>query len=167
MAKFANPKAAAAARREPSYVGQTRTTCVATIERACPERVAAAAANVNCLPGVKIEDVRLALAGSREGVEVRWTSVSAPPLRNDILAAVTRVVHKFLRGIITPAGFGATDGLPMFGRNTDYGVDPTFIRDKDAFAHGLNERLPVKSFYDGLEMWYLLVKDLAGTAKKR
>jgi len=25
----------------------------------------------------------------------------------------------------------------------------------------------VKSFYDGLEMWYLLVKDLAGTAKKK
>jgi len=32
-------------------------------------------------------------------------------------------------------------------------------------AHGLNERLPVKSFYNGLEMWYLLIKDLAG--KKR
>ena len=63
---------------------------------------------------------------------------------------------------------GATDGLVFrsVGIPT-YGVDPTFIRDKDAFAHGLNERLPVKSFYDGLEMWYLLIKDLAGTAKKR
>jgi acetylornithine deacetylase/succinyl-diaminopimelate desuccinylase-like protein len=48
-----------------------------------------------------------------------------------------------------------------------YGVDPTFIRDKDSFAHGLNERLPVSSFYNGLEMWYVLVKDLAGTSKKR
>jgi acetylornithine deacetylase/succinyl-diaminopimelate desuccinylase-like protein len=45
-------------------------------------------------------------------------------------------------------------------------VDPTFIKDKDGFAHGLNERIPVKSFYDGLEIWYHLIKDLAGTGKK-
>jgi acetylornithine deacetylase/succinyl-diaminopimelate desuccinylase-like protein len=63
---------------------------------------------------------------------------------------------------------GATDGLVFraVGIPT-YGVDPTFIKDKDGFAHGLNERLPVESFYNSLEMWYLLIKDLAGTAKKR
>ena len=32
-----------------------------------------------------------------------------------------------------------------------YGTSETFIKDSDSFAHGLNERLPVKSFYDGLE----------------
>ena len=45
-----------------------------------------------------------------------------------------------------------------------YGVSDTFIKDSDDFAHGLNERLPVKSFYDGLEYWYVLMKDLAGQA---
>jgi len=30
--------------------------------------------------------------------------------------------------------------------------------------HGLNERVPVKSFYDYLDFWYVLVKDLASAA---
>src|SRR6187401_501161 len=184
MAKFAaNPKdeaAAAALAANPSYVGQTRTTCVATMlegghaQNALPQ---SAVANVNCriFPGVKIEEVRSALAGVvGEGIEVKVDgepmSSDASPLRKDLLAAVTRVVHKFYPGvtIVPQQASGATDGLVFrsVGIPT-YGVDPTFIRDKDAFAHGLNERLPVKSFYDGLEMWYLLVKDLAGTVKKR
>ena len=184
MAKFAaNPKdeaAAATLAANPSYVGQTRTTCVATMlegghaQNALPQ---CAAANVNCriFPGVKIEDVRVALAGVvGDGVEVKVDgdpmSSDASPLRNDIVAAVTRVVHKFYpeAAIVPQQASGATDGLVFrsVGIPT-YGVDPTFIRDKDAFAHGLDERLPVKSFYDGLEMWYLLVKDLAGTAKKK
>jgi acetylornithine deacetylase/succinyl-diaminopimelate desuccinylase-like protein len=184
MAKFAaNPKdeaAAATLAANPSYVGQTRTTCVATMlegghaQNALPQ---SASANVNCriFPGVKIEDVRLALAGVvGKDVEVAVDgspmSSDASPLRNDIVAAVTRVVHKFYpeATIVPQQASGATDGLVFrsVGIPT-YGVDPTFIRDKDAFAHGLNERLPVKSFYDGLEMWYLLIKDLAGTSKKR
>jgi acetylornithine deacetylase/succinyl-diaminopimelate desuccinylase-like protein len=179
MAKFAaNPKdeaAAATLAANPSYVGQTRTTCVATMlegghaENALPQ---SATANVNCriFPGVKIEDVRLALAGVvGEGVEVKLVgdamSSDASPLRNDIVAAVTRVVHKFYPGatIVPQQASGATDGLVFrsVGIPT-YGVDPTFIRDKDAFAHGLDERLPVKSFYDGLEMvTYALVHHLA------
>jgi acetylornithine deacetylase/succinyl-diaminopimelate desuccinylase-like protein len=184
MAKFAaNPKdeaAAATLAANPSYVGQTRTTCVATMlegghaQNALPQ---SAAANVNCriFPGVKIDDVRLALAGVvGDGVDVKVDgdpmSSDASPLRNDIVAAVTRVVHKFYpdAAIVPQQASGATDGLVFrsVGIPT-YGVDPTFIRDKDAFAHGLNERLPVKSFYDGLEMWYLLIKDLAGSAKKK
>ena len=184
MAKFAaNPKdeaAAATLAANPAYVGQTRTTCVATMlngghaENALPQ---SASANVNCriFPGVKIEDIRVALAGVvGEGVEVAVVgepmSSDASPLRPDIVAAVTRVVHKFYPGanIVPQQASGATDGLVFrsIGIPT-YGVDPTFIRDKDAFAHGLDERLPVKSFYDGLEMWYLLVKDLAGTSKKK
>jgi acetylornithine deacetylase/succinyl-diaminopimelate desuccinylase-like protein len=184
MAKFAaNPKddaAAAALGANPAYVGRTRTTCVATMlegghaENALPQ---SAVANVNCriFPGVKIEDVRLALAGVvGNGVEVKIDgepmSSDASPLRPDLVAAVTRVVHKFYPGanIVPQQDSGATDGLVFrtVGIPT-YGVDLTFIRPKDAFAHGLNERLPVASFYTGLEMWYLLVKDLAGTAKKK
>jgi acetylornithine deacetylase/succinyl-diaminopimelate desuccinylase-like protein len=179
MAKFAaNPKdeaAAATLAANPSYVGQTRTTCVATMlegghaENALPQ---SATANVNCriFPGVKIEDVRLTLAGVvGEGVEVKLVgdamSSDASPLRKDVVSAVTRVVHKFYPGanIVPQQASGATDGLVFraLGIPT-YGVDPTFIKDKDAFAHGLDERIPVKSFYDGLEMWYMLVKDLSG-----
>jgi len=184
MAKFAeNPKdeaAAAALSANPSYVGRVRTTCVATMlegghaQNALPQ---SAAANVNCriFPGSKIEEVRATLAGVvGNGVEVKVDdkpmSSDASPLRPDIMAAVTRAVHKFYpEALIVPEqSSGATDGLVFrsIGIPT-YGVDPTFIRDKDSFAHGLNERLPVSSFYNGLEMWYVLVKDLAGTSKKR
>jgi acetylornithine deacetylase/succinyl-diaminopimelate desuccinylase-like protein/Flp pilus assembly protein TadD len=159
MAKFAaNPKdetASAALSANPSYVGQVRTTCVATMlegghaQNALPQ---SAVANVNCriFPGVKIEDVRAALAGVvGEGIEVKVDgepmSSDASPLRKDVLAAVTRVVHKFYPGVIIvpQQASGATDGLVFraVGIPT-YGVDPTFIADKDAMAHGLNERLP-------------------------
>jgi acetylornithine deacetylase/succinyl-diaminopimelate desuccinylase-like protein len=107
-----------------------------------------------------------------EGIDVKVDgepmSSDASPLRKDILASVTRVVHQFYPGvpIVPQQASGATDGLVFraVGIPT-YGVDPTFIADKDAMAHGLNERLPVTSFYNGLQMWYLLIKDLSG--KKR
>ena len=184
MQKFAaNPGDAAAAQvlaQTPGTLGQTRTTCVATMlegghaENALPQ---SAKANVNCriFPGVKPEDVRLKLAEVvGEGVEVAAKlaplSSDPSPLRKDVLDAVTRVVHKFYPKLpVVPfQGSGATDGLVFrsIGIPT-YAVDPTFIRDKDSFAHGLNERIPVASFYEGLEMWYLLVKDLAGTGKAK
>jgi acetylornithine deacetylase/succinyl-diaminopimelate desuccinylase-like protein len=184
MRKFAaNPRDEAAAKvlaGSPGTVGQTRTTCVATMldgghaENALPQR---ASANVNCriFPGVKIDEVRQALAQVvGEGVEVALKSnplqSDASPLRKDVFDAVTRVVHRFYPGIpVVPfQSSGATDGLVFrsIGIPT-YAVDPTFIRDKDSFAHGLNERIPVKSFYEGLEMWYLIVKELAGMGKAR
>jgi acetylornithine deacetylase/succinyl-diaminopimelate desuccinylase-like protein len=65
---------------------------------------------------------------------------------------------------ITPQqSSGATDGLIFRAAGIPtYGVDPIFIKDKDSFAHGLNERIPVRSFYDSLEQWYIMIKELAG-----
>jgi hypothetical protein len=37
-----------------------------------------------------------------------------------------------------------------------------FIREEDSFAHGLNERVPVRSFYGALEYWDILLRELAG-----
>ncbi len=179
MRRFAaNPEdaaAAAAIARDPGSVGQIRTTCVATMlsgghaPNALPQT---ASANVNCriFPGVKIEDVRLALqqaAGS--GVEVKLEgdpmSSDASPLRPDVLKAVTRAVHSIHPGVpIVPAqGSGATDGLVFrsVGIPT-YGVDGNFMRPRDEFSHGLNERLTVQSFYDSLKFWHVLLTDLAG-----
>jgi acetylornithine deacetylase/succinyl-diaminopimelate desuccinylase-like protein len=182
MKKFAeNPRDEAAAKvlaENPGTIGQTRTTCVATMlsgghaENALPQR---ATANVNCriFPGVKIEEVRSTLAKVvGEGVEVTVKSnplSSDPsPLRKDVLTAVKHAVQKFYPGIpVVPyQGSGATDGLVFrsIGIPT-YATDAIFMRDKDSFSHGLNERVPVKSFYEGNEIWYLLVKELAGTGK--
>jgi hypothetical protein len=35
------------------------------------------------------------------------------------------------------------------------------MKASDMFAHGLNERLPVASFYGGLDHWYWVLKKLA------
>ncbi|HEX6155928.1 MAG TPA: M20/M25/M40 family metallo-hydrolase, partial [Burkholderiales bacterium] len=182
MKKFAeNPRDEAAAKvlaANPGTIGQTRTTCVATMldgghaENALPQR---ASANVNCrvFPGVKIGEVRDTLAKVvGEGVEVAIKSSplsSDPsPLRRDVFDTVARVVRKFYPGVpVVPyQGSGATDGLVFrsIGIPT-YAIDPTFIRDKDSFSHGLNERIPVQSFYEGLEIWYQVVKALAGTGR--
>jgi acetylornithine deacetylase/succinyl-diaminopimelate desuccinylase-like protein len=184
MKRFAeNPRDEAAAKvlaANPGTIGQTRTTCIATMldgghaENALPQR---ASANVNCriFPGVKIDEVRTTLAQvAGEGVEVAIKSnplSSDPsPLRKDVFDVVKRVVQKFHPGVpVVPyQGSGATDGLVFrsIGIPT-YAVDTMFMRDKDSFAHGLNERVPVKGFYEGLEMWYLIVKELAGTGKAK
>ena len=58
---------------------------------------------------------------------------------------------------------GASDGV--FFREAGiptYGVGEAFIKESDDFSHGLNERIPVQSFYDGLVHWRVLINDLAG-----
>jgi acetylornithine deacetylase/succinyl-diaminopimelate desuccinylase-like protein len=183
MRKFAaDPRdeaAAAVLAGNPAIVGQTRTTCVATMlegghaENALPQ---SATANVNCriFPGVKIAEVTATLQKVLgEGVEVRAKrepmASDASPLRKDVIAAVTRAVHRFYPGvpIVPQQSSGATDGLVFrsVGIPT-YGVDPVFIKDKDGFAHGLNERIPVDSFYNSLEQWYMMIKDLSGGRRK-
>jgi acetylornithine deacetylase/succinyl-diaminopimelate desuccinylase-like protein len=160
-------------------VGQTRTTCVATMlegghaANALPQ---SAAATINCriFPGVKVEDVRATLAKLvGEGVDVQMIdepmSSDASPLRKDVIDAVTRAVHRFYPGVpVTPQqSSGATDGLIFRAAGIPtYGVDPVFIRDKDGFAHGLNERIPVSSFYNSLEQWYMMIKDLSGGRRR-
>jgi acetylornithine deacetylase/succinyl-diaminopimelate desuccinylase-like protein len=58
---------------------------------------------------------------------------------------------------------GATDS--RFLRNAGisaYGVSGLFLGPDDMRAHGLNERMPVKSLYGGYEFLYRLVKTLGG-----
>ncbi|HET9864767.1 MAG TPA: M20/M25/M40 family metallo-hydrolase, partial [Steroidobacteraceae bacterium] len=179
MRRFAaDPEDAAAAEAisaDPAYVGWVRTTCVATriagghANNALPQ---SATAIVNCriFPGVKPDAVRdklRELAGA--GVEVKYDaevmSSDASPLRADVVQAVTRAVQALHPGvpIVPNQAAGATDGL-VFRANgiPTYGVDGLFMRHKDDFAHGLDERIPVDSFYRSLDHWYLLLKDLAG-----
>jgi acetylornithine deacetylase/succinyl-diaminopimelate desuccinylase-like protein len=178
MRRFsANPRDEAAAQTlaGTSYIGMTRTTCVATMLRgghaanALPQ---SATATVNCriFPGVSVEKVRDTLqevAGS--GVQITTlgnpTSSPASALRQDVLEAVTRAVHERHPGVpVVPSqSSGASDGIYFRAAGIPtYGVSETFIKESDEFAHGLNERVPVQSFYDGLEYWHSLVTDLAG-----
>ena len=182
MTKFAaNPKdaeAAAVISKNPAVAGMLRTTCVATrldgghANNALPQT---ATANVNCriFPGVKVADVEAKLqevVGG--GVQVKELgkamSSDASPLRADVVAAVTRTVQKLHPGVpvVPDQASGATDGLVFRAAGIPtYGVGGMFMRPKDDFSHGLNERIPVDGFYSSLDHWYLLLKDLAGPGK--
>ncbi|MCB1686123.1 MAG: M20/M25/M40 family metallo-hydrolase [Pseudomonadales bacterium] len=179
MSRFAgNPRDTAAAQLlagEPSYVGRTRTTCVATMlsgghaENALPQT---ATATVNCriFPGTSTEEVRLELqrvAGSKVAVQLagREFDSVASPLREDVLHAVTEAVHASHPGIqIVPdqASYYTDGSIFRAAGIPTYGVSGLFIRDSDSFAHGLNERIEVRAFYDGLTHWYTLISLLAG-----
>ena len=43
-----------------------------------------------------------------------------------------------------------------------YGVDGFYGKDSDSYAHGLNERVMVESFYDSVAHWYVLFQAIAG-----
>jgi acetylornithine deacetylase/succinyl-diaminopimelate desuccinylase-like protein len=161
--------------RNPSLASMMRTTCVATMlagghaENALPQ---SATATVNCriFPGVSVEDVQSELrAIAGQNVDVAPTAPSnasdASPLRADVMQAVTRAVRaNHQQAVITPyMSAGATDGLFFRAAGIPtYGVGAVFIGDDDDFAHGLNERVPVASFYQGLTHWRILLTDLAG-----
>ena len=179
MAAFAaNPKdaaAIAALSADSSEVGRIRTTCVATMlrgghaENALPQ---SATATVNCriFPGHAVDEVKATLASvAGKGVDIATIGTPFPapasPLRQDVLDAVTLAVHTLHPGItIVPSqSSGASDGIYFRAAGIPtYGTGSSFMKDSDDFAHGLDERLPVDSFYQDLRHWDLLIKALAG-----
>jgi acetylornithine deacetylase/succinyl-diaminopimelate desuccinylase-like protein len=175
----ANPADAHAADvlwHEPEAVGITRTTCVATMlraghaENALPQ---SATATVNCriFPGVAVADVRdtldsvAAVPGLRIKVLDDPKASPASPVRSDVMEAVAAAVNaRFPAVAVIPAqaSYG-TDGKEIrAGGIHTYGVAGLFMRDKDQFAHGLNERVEVRNFFAGLDHWKILVTRLAG-----
>jgi acetylornithine deacetylase/succinyl-diaminopimelate desuccinylase-like protein len=179
MRRFsANPQDEAAAEvlfNSPPDVGKTRTTCVATMLKAGHASNAlpqTATATVNCriFPGTPVSEVQATLqklAGEKAQVRLLGHTVpaDASPLRKDVIAAVGKAVHAIHPGIpVIPTMVPwATDGSVFRAAGIPtYGVAGSFIRSKDNFAHGLNERLPVQSFYDELAYWRVLLTELAG-----
>ena len=179
MARFAanpgDPAAAAVLAAEPSLVGRTRTTCVATMLRgghadnALPQ---SATATVNCrvFPGTSVDQVKATLqqvAGARVEVQTLGEpqSSGSSPMRTDVMDAVAQAVHASYPGVklVPDMAPYATEGSVYRGAGIPtYGVSSLFIKDQDDFSHGLNERVPVASFYAGLEHWYVMLKTLAG-----
>ena len=161
---------------DPTEVGQTRTRCVATkldgghADNALPQ-LARATFNCRIFPGVEAKAVQAELESvAGAGVTITPIDESRPsppsPLRADVVKAFTDSVHKRYPGleIIPQMSTGATDGLSF--RSTGmpvYGVDGTsIIIPADERAHGRDERVPVKSFYNNLDHWHDMVAALAG-----
>ena len=170
-----DPAALARLSAMPAYNAQLRTTCVATMLEgghafnALPQR---AQANFNCrvLPGEPIEDVQKTLVRVVDDNQISVTptlidpSSKPSPLNPEIVQAVERVTAKFWPGIpvIPTMSAGATDGL--FLRNAGiptYGTSGLAGDIDDVRSHGRDERILVKSFNDGQEYLYQLVKALS------
>lgn len=182
MRRFAeNPDDSGAAEvlwNEPSAIGITRTTCVPTMlrgghaENALPQSVTV---TVNCriFPGVEVADVeaelRRVVANPALEMRVLGNPVAGPasPIRADVMEAVSAGVEAIRPGTpILPylAPYG-TDGMHLRRAGIPtYGILGLFMKDSDHFAHGLNERVPVRGFFDGLEFWHVVLRRIAGGA---
>ena len=160
----------------PIYNAQLRTTCVATqIEgghavNALPQR---ASATVNCrvLPGEPIGEVYATLRQVLADDGISITPFGGPvlstpsPLHQEIMGAIEKVTAEFWPGtpVIPIMSPGASDGTYL--RNAGipaYGNSGLADEVDDFRAHGKGERVPVKSFFEGQEYLYRLVKVLAG-----
>lgn len=180
MIRFANnPKDKVASDRlaiESSYVGTTRTTCVVTMlqaghaENALPQ---SATATVNCrvFPGVPVSAVEKALRQvvENDAIEFNQTdeAIESPisRLRPDVVAAVKKAVHARYPDIkvIAYMESGGTDGMHFRKAGIPtWAVSSLFMNPDEMFAHGLNERLPIKAFYDALDHWSIILRELAG-----
>lgn len=159
-----------------SEIGTTRTRCVATrlegghANNALPQ-LARATVNCRILPGVSAAEVQAELqsaVGNGIAIEPIMTARPSPPspLRADVTKAYTDTVRKRhpKADIIPQMSQGATDslffrseGMPVYGVTGSWIIVPD-----DERAHGRDERIPVKSFYETLDHWHDLVKALAG-----
>jgi acetylornithine deacetylase/succinyl-diaminopimelate desuccinylase-like protein len=152
-----------------------RTTCVATrldgghADNALPQT---ARANVNCriLPGHTTEEIqrtlKQVLADDQISVTETEPSVAAPgsPLDPQLMQAVEQITAAMWPGVpaVPTMSSGASDS--RYFRNAGiraYGVSGIFVDMDDVRAHGRDERVGVKQFYEGQEFLDRLVRALS------
>ena len=162
----------------PVYNAQLRTTCVATMlqgghaENALPQL---ASAKVNCriMPGEPVEEVKATLGRVLDDDQITVTQlagavVSAPSaLHEEIVGTIEKLTQEFFPGaVVLPImSSGATDGSYL--RNAGiptYGHSGMAVDINESRVHGRDERATQKSFYQGNEYLYRLVKMLSGGA---
>ena len=157
------------------YNALMRTTCVATMlagghaANALPQL---ATANVNCriLPGEAPAAIKQKLVDviNDRDVAVAFVDEAKPsppsPLQPQIMQPLESITKAMYPGaIVVPTmGTGATDGLYL--RNAGiptYGVEGIFYEIDDNRAHGRDERVGVKQYFEGLEFQYRMIKALS------
>ncbi len=165
--------AASLAAADPAWNAILRTTCVATLldgghaTNALPQR---ARANVNCriFPGTSVEQVRQALDRVVGDPQVKITTLETrsrisppPPLTERVLGPARKVAAEVFPGVPlvplmaaggTDAAFLTPAGIPT------YGLTGIFADREGSHAHGLDERIRVKSLMDARAYLYRLVK---------
>jgi len=170
-----NPPDPAAIKRlsaSPYYNALMRSTCVATMldaghaVNALPQS-AKAVCNCRILPGIPqtevLKEIREMLEDSQIVVHVMDSLLKNPPSPYNpaFMKTVERVTEKLWPGIpvITVMDVGASDGIYLRGGGIPtYGISGVSMDVNDNRAHGKDERIGVKEFYDGLEYIYVLMK---------
>ena len=179
IAKDAHDSASAARLSlSPLYNAELRTTCVPTMiegghaPNALPQR-ARVVVNCRIIPSETPAQIKAALVRVVNDDSVRVTAINEgsaavptpSPLTPEIVQPVENVTRKLWPGVpvIPVMDTGASDGafLRAAGIPT-YGVSGVFVDIDDTRAHGRDERIIVKSFYDGVEYMYQLVREFAG-----
>jgi acetylornithine deacetylase/succinyl-diaminopimelate desuccinylase-like protein len=159
--------------RDPNWHAMLRTTCVATMlsaghaTNALPQR---ARANINCriMPGVSPEEILAQLVKIADDPavvvsipEVRGPVATPAPLSLRIMGPIEKVAHQLWPGVpvvpaLEPAAsdaqFLSPAGIPT------YGVTGLFLDPDNSRMHGLNERIRIRSVYEGRSFLYQLVK---------
>jgi acetylornithine deacetylase/succinyl-diaminopimelate desuccinylase-like protein len=171
-----DPAAISRLSANPVYNAQLRTTCVATIlsgghaANALPQL---ASAKVNCriMPGEPVDEVKATLERVLADDQIAVTQLGQPvlsapsALREEIMGSIGKLTGEFWPGavVLPTMSAGATDGshlrnagIPTYGHSGLAG-DIYDIR-----AHGKDERVLIKSFYEGEDYLYRLVKMLSG-----
>ena len=163
------------AQMSPAWNSMLRTTCIATLlegghaHNALPQL---AAANVNCRvqPDDSLQYVldtlKKVFADDQVMVSITNQEENSPAsqLRPDIMRAMAKLTDTMWPGVVVlpTMSTGATDGRALRAAGIPtYGVQGFFTERDDNRAHGRDERMMVRSFYEGQTFLYELVKILA------
>src|SRR5450755_1133019 len=161
----------------PVYNAQLRTTCVATMlegGQAINALPQLASAKVNCraMPGEPVDEVKATLERVLADDQITVTRLGSPvlsapsALNEEVMGSIEKLSQQFWPGavVLPTMSAGATDG--SFLRNAGiptYGHSGLASDVNDGGRiHGKDERVLVKSFYQGEDYLYRLVKMLAG-----
>jgi acetylornithine deacetylase/succinyl-diaminopimelate desuccinylase-like protein len=184
LATTPDPAAIARISEQPEWNSFLHTTCVATrllaghANNALPQM---AQANVNCriLPGHSREEVRQDLirvfadpkitvtyVDNGGGIHSGASDSKGPPpvaLQPEVMVPLEKLVAVYWPGtpVVPDMATGASDSI-----FTNAAGIPTYnwsaieLEVSDVRAHGKDERLPVGSFYKGVQFWYDYVRML-------
>ena len=157
---------------DPTYNASLHTTCVATqleaghAPNALPQR---AVTTLSCrvMQGTTPEQVKetleKAIGNSVVKVDIvrRRDGSSAPPLTDEIMGPIKAQAAKMWPGVpVAPLMIaGATDGRFLMNAGiATYGLSGLFSTGDETNAHGLNEKIRVKSLYEGRDFLDAVVR---------
>ena len=84
-------------------------------------------------------------------------------MSEDVMATVGKAANDHYSEVplIPEMSAGATDSqYTRLAGMPSYGAGGLFMRQEDMFAHGLNERVPVDSFFTALDYWHQVLTEL-------